>query len=114
MKQNNSRQFLSLLALAVVFVLALLSTEAEGKKSAPRKKTDRGAALYMASCEPCHQTGGNMINPDKKIVNSDKIASQSVFKAFLSGQHAQMPPWKTIVGSDSDLKALYVYVRKLK
>ncbi|HEY9732570.1 MAG TPA: cytochrome c [Drouetiella sp.] len=114
MKPDSSKHFSSVLTLSVVFVLAILSTEAEGKKSVPAKKTDRGATLYMASCEPCHQTGGNMINPDKKIVNSDKIASEAVFKAFLSGQHAQMPPWKTIVRRDSDLKALYAYVRQLK
>lgn len=73
-----------------------------------------GSKLYMASCEPCHQTGGNMIDPEKKIVNSKMLVSKSTFRAFLAGQHAQMPPWKTIVRNDSDLNQLYEYVKKLK
>ena len=68
----------------------------------------------MASCEPCHQTGGNMIDPEKKIVNSKNLASKAKFRAFLAGQHAQMPPWKTIIRNDSDLTQLYEYVKKLK
>ncbi|MBS2004386.1 MAG: cytochrome c [Cyanobacteria bacterium SZAS LIN-5] len=112
MKQTSSLKMLSLVALMLV-VFPLVSPAAN-KKSQSKKNSDRGAYLYMASCEPCHQTGGNMINPDKKIVNSDKITSEAVFKKFLAAQHAQMPPWKTIVKSEADLKALYNYVRKLK
>lgn len=55
-----------------------------------------------------------MIDPEKKIVNSKNLASKSKFRAFLSGQHAQMPPWKTIISNDSDLTQLYEYVKKLK
>lgn len=112
MKQISPMSMLSLVAL--MLVLCPLVSQAADKSAKSRKKIDRGEYLYMASCEPCHQTGGNMINPDKKIVNSDKIASEAVFKKFLAGQHAQMPPWKTIVKNEAELKALYNYVRKLK
>lgn len=100
--------------VTLVFALCPLLSSADNKKSKAKRRPDRGAYLYMASCEPCHQTGGNMINPDKKIVDSPKIANEETFKKFLAAQHAQMPPWKTIVKNDSDLTALYAYVHKLK
>ncbi len=100
--------------VTLLFSLCPMLSRAGENKSKAKQIPDRGAYLYMASCEPCHQTGGNMINPDKKIVDSSKIATEAAFKKFLAAQHAQMPPWKTIVKNDSDLKALYAYVRKLK
>jgi mono/diheme cytochrome c family protein len=100
--------------LSLIVALCNLVSQAEGRKITHRQSSDTGASLYMASCEPCHQTGGNMIDSAKKIVGSDKITSQARFKKFLAGQHAQMPPWKTIIRNDSELKALYAYVRRLK
>ncbi len=112
MKSKNNLKTLPLVAFALLSAAFLL--QAGSKNVSHYQKSNLGAKLYMASCEPCHQTGGNMIDPDKKIVNSDKLVNQATFRKFLATQHAQMPPWKTIVRNDSEVKALYAYVQKLK
>jgi mono/diheme cytochrome c family protein len=100
--------------ICLLFVASGFLLQVGGKNLKQSVQTRAGAQLYMASCEPCHLTGGNMIDSNKQIVKSNKLASEKIFKQFLSQQHAQMPPWKTIVKNDAELKALFDYVKKLK
>jgi mono/diheme cytochrome c family protein len=112
MKKYNSAT--SIAATSLVLLTSSLLLQSGSSKGKQQLKAQSGAQLYMASCEPCHMTGANMINPDKKIINSNKLESEKVFKTFLSQQHAQMPPWRTITRKDADLRALYNFVKKLK
>ncbi|CAN5473089.1 hypothetical protein BH10CYA1_BH10CYA1_49860 [soil metagenome] len=112
MKSKSNSRASSIIALTIVASAFFL--QAGSKNVSHHQKSNTGAKLYMASCEPCHLTGGNMIDPEKKIVNSQKLATEKIFRQFLATQHAQMPPWKTIVRNDSELRALYAYVRELK
>lgn len=54
------------------------------------------------------------MKPEKELSESSKLASQTMFKEFLSCKHGLMPKFQELASRDSDLKELYKYVKTLK
>ena len=96
-------------------VLVLLFVDLVAAASTPciAADTSYGAGLYQKNCEACHHIGENIIRPEKTMARSDKLKTKSEFKKFLARQNGLMPPYKTIVRSDKDLQALYLYIKQL-
>ncbi|HEY9870911.1 MAG TPA: c-type cytochrome [Candidatus Obscuribacterales bacterium] len=108
MNTKLAGQFLLISASAAALATAWSASDSKAK--AP----NRGETLYMANCEACHMQGKNVIKPDKEIVTSSKLASESLFQQYLSEKHGYMPAFPDIAAKDRDLRALYKYVRRLK
>lgn len=59
-------------------------------------------------------SGINVIKPEKKLVRSEKLTSQKIFKDFISEKHGVMPPFNELAGNPANVKDLYDFVKKLK
>lgn len=104
------------IVLIVVISILLLSFIAPGygaKESRTTRQTN-GERLYMANCEACHMSGKNVIKPEKELVRSEKIATQKIFKEFISKKHGVMPPFEDLANNSNSVKDLYHFVKQLK
>src|SRR4030095_3108746 len=99
--------------LSASAILAFLAASWSPAKSGARVP-GQGEILYKANCEASHMTGQNVIKPEKDLITSSKLASESLFKEFLKEKHGYMPAFPEVAAQDKDLHALYKYVRKLK
>jgi len=93
-------------------ILTLLVTSWSPARGGSRDSS--GKSIYAANCESCHMAGKNVIKPEKEIITSAKLGSESIFKDFLKEKHGYMPAFPEIASQEKDLHALYKYVRTLK
>jgi mono/diheme cytochrome c family protein len=98
---------------AAILLLSLIAPGYGAKESRASKRAN-GEQLYMANCEACHMFGINVIKPDKALVRSEKLASQKIFKDFISQKHGVMPPFEDLANDPVDVKDLYHFTRKLR
>lgn len=73
-----------------------------------------GEKLFSNNCAACHAGGKNIIDPKKPVIGSKKLASKASFKSFIEVPNGTMPAFKAIADKDTDLTALYNYVKGLK
>lgn len=99
--------------LGSVLLLSLIAPGYGAKESRIHRQTN-GEQLYMANCEACHMSGINVIKPEKELVRSEKIATQKIFKEFISKKHGVMPPFEELANNSNNVKDLYHFVKKLK
>jgi mono/diheme cytochrome c family protein len=113
-KLNEAAHRLSLLQyLPLLAALSLQCQALAGSNNAT--KPTLGETVFNKSCWSCHANkDSNLIDPEKTIAKSNKLGTLAGFKTFLSRGHGQMPPWKTIVRNQEELKSLYEYVKNLK
>ncbi|MBX9571015.1 MAG: c-type cytochrome [Candidatus Obscuribacterales bacterium] len=97
-----------------LFFMLIFIPSLNARDSKPATVKSNGERLYMANCEACHMLGSNVIQPEKELVKSDKLATRKIFKEFLSEKHGVMPPFQDIANDTAGLKDLYTFVRKLK
>lgn len=99
---------------AIAVALFCLSDPGYGAKEKRTSAQTNGERLYMANSEACHMSGINVIKPEKKLVRSEKLTSQKIFKDFISEKHGVMPPFNELAGNPANVKDLYDFVKKLK
>jgi uncharacterized membrane protein len=101
-----------LLSLLVVAGLGYFGGEiAYGGKTGPATSEFRsGQEIYAANCGSCHTDGGNVINPDFPVKNSQKTADFDTFLAWVRKPKAPMPAFPDAALSDSEARDLFKYV----
>jgi hypothetical protein len=73
-----------------------------------------GADIFNAHCRFCHPNGGNIINPDKPIIGSQKLKDFETFIAFLRNSTSPMPSFPQGIISDKHARELYIYITSKK
>jgi cytochrome c oxidase subunit 2 len=76
----------------------------------PAELTARGAKVYQANCQPCHQGNGQGVPGSFPALAGSKVVADKAeqIRILLEGKNA-MPSWKTL--SDVELAAVASYVR---
>lgn len=87
-------------------------TTASGGIEPTAEAKPAGAAIFETQCAGCHTGGGNMMNPDKPVQGSAKLASLATFTAFVRDPGNAMPAFPADVISDADLAELHGYLQK--
>jgi mono/diheme cytochrome c family protein len=97
----------ALLAACVIFDLPTTA-----KKPAQKKAT--GEQIFGQQCASCHTGGGNLVNAKRPLAGSPKLASEALFKDYLSNPTGHMPYYKNLQVDKAALKSLYEYCKTLK
>lgn len=100
-------------------VVAPTALAAEGELKPP--SAERGARVYAANCQACHQADGsgrigtlqmaaNFVEDTERMAKSDEELLQSIANGR-KGTVGQMPPWGAILSEQQRVDAL-AYVRE--
>jgi mono/diheme cytochrome c family protein len=66
-----------------------------------------GDQLFTMHCSGCHAEGGNLMNPEKPLKGSVKLASFETFQDFIQNPGQGMPPFDEKTVPAADAKKLY-------
>lgn len=97
---------------AVIGALPLLSGGCPMVEAKPQKSS--GQEIFQQYCSSCHVAGGNIVKPRKSIIDSKKLNSYVLFKAYLNSPTGHMPYYENLCKNPKALKALYNYVKTLE
>lgn len=97
----------------VLFVLSFVLAQILPASAQSNPKCS-GEKIYNNNCQNCHRQGRNPLNPEKELAESTKLVSETVFKDFLSKKHGLMPKFDKLSDNESELSALYGYIKTLK
>jgi mono/diheme cytochrome c family protein len=99
-----------LLSLGIIGSIALCLPSI-GKKSEPR--IIDGEQVFKQYCASCHIGGGNRVKPGRPVAGSRELATIMAFKSYLSAPPGHMPYYRSVVGDQKMLEALYKYCKQL-
>ncbi|MGH9550055.1 MAG: c-type cytochrome [Terriglobales bacterium] len=110
----ETRRSLGLLAKVLPAACLVLSLGITGQAKG-EKKESAGEKIFNKTCFSCHRDEhSNVIDADKTIARSKVLEGEKELKAFLAKPHGEMPAFKTIVASKSQIAELYKYLKSLK
>ena len=98
-------------------VMALLATVVLSAPGLAEKKTPiSGEALFTEHCSPCHQDGGNIINPGKTLRKADLDAHGITSKADIVDKMRHpgkgMTTWSAATLPDDEAEAIADYIMR--
>ncbi len=80
-------------------------------EAVPPKGEMTGENLFIMHCSGCHVEGGNVMNPEKPLKGSGKLASFESFQAFIQNPGPAMPAFGEATIPAADAKKLYEYIQ---
>jgi cytochrome c6 len=69
-----------------------------------------GHDIFNSYCKVCHINGGNIINPNKPMKDSKKLADFETFLSYVRHPTVPMPSFSQVQISDAEAKELYRYL----
>jgi len=80
------------------------------KAQATPEQYKAGERIFLANCSACHPQGGNVIKPDKPLINSPKLKDLKTFIKWVRNPDPPMPVYSPSKVSDQEAGELYQYV----
>jgi len=80
------------------------------KAQATPDRYKAGERIFLANCSACHPQGGNVIKPNKPIINAPAIKELKTFVVWIRKPVAPMPVFGQSQISDQQADELYRYI----
>jgi uncharacterized membrane protein len=111
--REGSRVLLATYGLCLLTVIGLGYFGAQlvyaGKAQAAPEQYKAGERIFLANCSACHPQGGNVIKPDKPLINSPKLKDLKTFIGWIRNPDPPMPVYSPSKVSDQEAGELYQY-----
>jgi uncharacterized membrane protein len=112
--REGSRGLLAIYSLCLLTVIGLGYFGAQlvytNKAQAAPEQYKAGERLFQAKCSVCHPRGGNVIKPDKPLINAPAIKELKTFVVLIRRPVAPMPAFGPSDISDQQADELYRYI----
>jgi mono/diheme cytochrome c family protein len=112
--REGSRGLLAIYALCLLIAIGLGFFGAQlvypGKAQATPEQYKAGERIFLANCSVCHPQGGNVIKPDKPLINSPKLKDLKTFIKQIRHPVAPMPAFGPSQITDQQADELYRYI----
>lgn len=97
--------------IAFVIFIFMSLTGCKEHEVVPAKGEMTGENLFIMHCSGCHVEGGNVMNPEKPVKGSSKLASFQSFQGFIQNPGPAMPAFSEASIPAADAQKLYDYIQ---